>query len=69
MYDSGIWVPTGTNFDSIKFLRVLGWQTLNNKLHWIFSFTLDDSKWGLYNYGIIPVGYLQFLSVDVTQNP
>lgn len=64
-YLNGVWIPNQDKFDSIQYLRVLGWQKINGKLHWIFSYTQDENKWGLYNYGLIPQGYLKFIKLDV----
>jgi hypothetical protein len=67
--DGAIYYPevkTPLNYDGIKFFRIIGWRTLNNKLHWIFSFTLDKN-WGLGNVKLIPQKdyNLQFLYLQL----
>lgn len=36
----------------MKFLRVIGWQTINDKHYWIFTFT-KGNDWEIMNYKLI----------------
>ncbi len=54
--------------DGFKFLRVVGWRTLKDKLYWVFSYTQGDT-WGLNNYKLIPKGDgLTFIHFKIVKN-
>lgn len=44
-------LPRGQQ-DGMKFLRVIGWQTIDNKHYWIFTFT-KGNDWEIMNYKLI----------------
>lgn len=54
--------------DGVKFIRVIGWRTVNNITHWIFTYTLD-TDWGLNNVKLIPqrTHKLKFLKFNINK--
>jgi hypothetical protein len=49
--------------DGFKYFRIFGWQTINGKLYWLFTYTLGNS-WGINNYKLVEHGKfsLQFIN-------
>ena len=49
--------------DGYKYFRVFGWQTINDKVYWLFTFTLGNN-WGINNYKLVEQGKynLQFIN-------
>ena len=54
-YSTGIYSKDASESVGYNIIRVVGWQTINNKVHWVFSYTFSRS-WGLFNYGLIEQG-------------
>lgn len=54
--------------DGIKFLRVFGWQTIDNKHYWLFSFT-KGIDWEIENYKLIASKEfgLKFLNIKLNK--
>lgn len=67
-YGGGIYHPDNTKEkDSYYVIRLIGWRTLDNKLYWVFAFTIDF-KWGIGGYGLVEKDAIDLTFYDIQED-